>query len=91
MQIYVKTLPKGEPVQLTRDLYQKEQPVFSPDGSRIIYTAVMPGIQMGLVAGACTRRRSATVSSRMRPALSGSTISASCIPRSWAAASTWAS
>ncbi|HET9832811.1 MAG TPA: protein kinase, partial [Vicinamibacterales bacterium] len=45
VQIYVKTLPKGEPVQLTRDSYQKEQPVFSPDGSRIIYAAVMPGFK----------------------------------------------
>jgi eukaryotic-like serine/threonine-protein kinase len=45
VQIYVKILPKGEPVQLTRDPYQKEQPVFSPDGSRIIYTAVMPGFK----------------------------------------------
>src|SRR5262249_20467851 len=40
VQIYVKILPNGEPVQLTRDSYQKEQPVFSPDGSRIIYAAV---------------------------------------------------
>jgi len=45
VQIYVKILPKGEPVQLTRDPYQKEQPVFSPDGSRIIYAAVMPGFK----------------------------------------------
>jgi Tol biopolymer transport system component len=45
VQIYVKILPKGEPVQLTRDSYQKEQPVFSPDGSRIIYAAVMPGFK----------------------------------------------
>src|SRR5205823_6011006 len=43
VQIYVKILPQGEPVQLTRDPYLKEQPVFSPDGSRIIDTAVMPG------------------------------------------------
>jgi Tol biopolymer transport system component len=43
VQIYVKSLPEGESIQLTRDAYQKEQPVFSPDGSRIIYTAVMPG------------------------------------------------
>jgi serine/threonine protein kinase/Tol biopolymer transport system component len=42
-QIFVKLLPKGEPVQLTRDQFTKEQPVFSPDGSRIVYTAVMPG------------------------------------------------
>jgi Tol biopolymer transport system component len=40
-QIYVKLLPKGEPVQLTRDQYTKEQPVFAPDGSRIVYTSVM--------------------------------------------------
>jgi Tol biopolymer transport system component len=45
VQIYVKILPKGEPVQLTRDPYQKEQPVFSPDGSRIVYAAVMPGFK----------------------------------------------
>jgi Tol biopolymer transport system component len=45
VQIYVKILPKGEPVQLTRDPYQKEQPVFSPDGSRIVYAAIMPGFK----------------------------------------------
>jgi Tol biopolymer transport system component len=45
VQIYVKTLPNGEPVQLTRDRYHKQQPVFSPDGSRIIYTALMPGFK----------------------------------------------
>jgi eukaryotic-like serine/threonine-protein kinase len=45
VQIYVKTLPTGELVQLTRDPYQKEQPVFSPDGSRIVYAAVMPGFK----------------------------------------------
>jgi Tol biopolymer transport system component len=38
-QVYVKILPNGEPVQLTRDQSVKAQPVFSPDGSRIIYTA----------------------------------------------------
>jgi len=45
VQIYVKTLPNGELVQLTRDPYQKEQPTFSPDGSRIVYAAVMPGFK----------------------------------------------
>jgi Tol biopolymer transport system component len=45
VQIYVKLLPNGEPVQLTRDPYQKEQPVFAPDGSRIVYTALMPGFK----------------------------------------------
>ena len=44
-QVYVKLLPSGEPVQLTRDSFNKEQPVFSPDGSRIIYTAVVAGFR----------------------------------------------
>src|SRR6202023_36338 len=39
-QIYVKMLPSGEPVQLTHDDFNKMSPVFSPDGSRIAYTAV---------------------------------------------------
>jgi DNA-binding winged helix-turn-helix (wHTH) protein/Tol biopolymer transport system component len=38
-QIYVKILPDGEPVQLTHDNLPKMAPVFSPDGSRIAYTA----------------------------------------------------
>ena len=38
-QIYVKMLPDGEPVQLTHDNSPKMAPVFSPDGSRIAYTA----------------------------------------------------
>ncbi len=37
-QVYVKMLPGGEPVQLTRDNYAKMSPVFSPDGSRIAYS-----------------------------------------------------
>jgi len=44
-QVYVKLLPSGEPVQLTRDSFNKEQPVFSPDGSRIVYTVVVGGFQ----------------------------------------------
>ena len=39
-QIYVKTLPDGEPVQLTHDSFDKMSPVFSPDGARIAYTTV---------------------------------------------------
>ena len=39
-QVYVKALPDGEPVQLTRDGLDKMSPVFSPDGSRVAYTAV---------------------------------------------------
>ncbi len=41
-QIYVKTLPDGEPVALTHDNLQKMSPVFSPDGARIAYTTVDP-------------------------------------------------
>src|SRR4030095_13545550 len=44
-QIYVKILPQGEPVQLTRDPALKEQPVFSPDGARIIYPSLTPGFK----------------------------------------------
>ena len=39
-EIYVKMLPSGEPVQLTRDGLRKMSPIFSPDGSRIAYTVV---------------------------------------------------
>lgn len=38
-QIYVKILPDGEPVKLTDDALEKMSPAFSPDGSRIAYTA----------------------------------------------------
>jgi serine/threonine protein kinase len=44
-QVFVKLLPKGEPVQLTHDQFPKEAPAFSPDGSRIVYTAVTPGFK----------------------------------------------
>ena len=37
-EIYIKTLPDGDPVQLTHDDFAKMSPVFSPDGSRIAYT-----------------------------------------------------
>jgi serine/threonine protein kinase len=37
-QVYIKTLPDGEPVQLTDDNILKEgPPAFSPDGSRVAY------------------------------------------------------
>jgi serine/threonine protein kinase/Tol biopolymer transport system component len=39
-QVYVKALPDGEPVQLTNDKVPKMSPSFSPDGTRIAYTAV---------------------------------------------------
>src|SRR6185503_3175677 len=38
-QVYVKLLPNGESVQLTNDAGAKFGPVFTPDGSRITYTA----------------------------------------------------
>lgn len=39
-QIWVKSLPDGEPVQITRDPRQKYGLAFSPDGSRIAYTVL---------------------------------------------------
>ena len=43
-EIYVKLLPNGEPVRLTNDdAALKYGPVFSPDGSRVAYTSVIPG------------------------------------------------
>lgn len=43
-QVYVKVLPNGAPVQLTRDSGTKGYPIFSPDDSRIVYTTSMPGL-----------------------------------------------
>jgi Tol biopolymer transport system component/predicted Ser/Thr protein kinase len=40
--VYVKLLPSGEPAQLTRDGAAKLSPVFSPDGTRIVYGTVDP-------------------------------------------------
>jgi serine/threonine protein kinase len=39
-QIYVKLLPDGEPVQLTKDDRIKRSPKFSSDGARIAYSTV---------------------------------------------------
>lgn len=44
--IYVKFLPDGQPVQLTHDHSVKLRPVFSPDGSSIIYGNVAPWVSM---------------------------------------------
>ncbi len=41
-QVYVKLLPDGESKQLTDDPHPKYGPVFTPDGSRVAYTAVYP-------------------------------------------------
>src|SRR5262249_26473799 len=41
-QVYVKLLPNGEPVQLTRDSRLKFGLTFSPDSTRINYTVTDP-------------------------------------------------
>src|SRR5579864_9466810 len=41
-QIYVKFLPDGQPVQLTRDSSEKLSPAFSPDGTNIAYSTFDP-------------------------------------------------
>jgi DNA-binding winged helix-turn-helix (wHTH) protein/Tol biopolymer transport system component len=43
-QIWVKLLPGGEPIQVTRDPRPKYGLSFSPDGSRIAYTVVEGGV-----------------------------------------------
>ena len=40
--VYVKLMPSGEPVQLTRDKKNKLSPTFSVDGTRIAYSLVGP-------------------------------------------------
>ena len=42
-QIYMKLLPGGEPVPLTKDPRLKHGLAFSPNGSRIAYTVIEPG------------------------------------------------
>ncbi len=37
-QVYVKSLPDGQSMQITNDPHPKYNPVFTPDGSRIAYT-----------------------------------------------------
>lgn len=39
-QVYIKSLPDGEPHQLTNDGLAKTNPIFSPDGTRIAYTTL---------------------------------------------------
>ena len=42
VDLYVKTLPNGEPVRLTTDRRAKYAPAFSPDGLRVSYTVLEP-------------------------------------------------
>ncbi len=39
-QVYVKLLPDGQSMQITNDPKEKYNPVFTPDGSRVAYTAI---------------------------------------------------
>jgi serine/threonine protein kinase len=41
-QVWLKILPDGQPVELTHDTTLKMSPVFSPDGSRILYPTTNP-------------------------------------------------
>jgi eukaryotic-like serine/threonine-protein kinase len=41
-QVYVKLLPSGEPVQLTHDGTWKLSSMFSPDGTKIVYSTLSP-------------------------------------------------
>lgn len=40
--VYVKFLPDGQPVQLTSDKKLKMAPIFSPDGTNVVYSIVEP-------------------------------------------------
>ena len=40
--LYVQSLPSGDPVQLTHDSLYKLSPAFSPDGARIVYSTIDP-------------------------------------------------
>ena len=44
VDLYVKTLPNGEPVRLTNDRSLKYAPAFSADNLRVSYTVLEPGI-----------------------------------------------
>jgi serine/threonine protein kinase/Tol biopolymer transport system component len=44
-EVYLKMLPSGETMPLTRDGLTKMDPVFSPDGTRVVYTVTDPSIQ----------------------------------------------
>jgi len=44
-EVYVESLPDGEPVALTRDGGMKMSPVLAPDGSRVAYTEVTESLE----------------------------------------------
>jgi Tol biopolymer transport system component len=48
-QIYVKLLPDGQSTEITNDPSPKYNPIFTPDGSRVAYTAT-PGPCRSLAA-----------------------------------------
>jgi eukaryotic-like serine/threonine-protein kinase len=52
-QVYVKLLPEGEPVQLTRDDSHKFDPAVSLDASRVAYAALETGqtIEIPIIGG----------------------------------------
>ena len=82
--VYVKLLPSGPPVQLTREASRRTIPLFSPDDSRIVYTTSFPPLkwdswQVPVLGG--HRRRFC----RMHPRSPGSTTGDSCTRRSWRA------
>ena len=39
-QIWVKPLPEGDPIQLTRTIFRKQTLAFSPDGARVYFTQI---------------------------------------------------
>lgn len=55
-QVYVKTLPDGEPARLTNDDQSKMDPVFSPDGSRVVYTVPWDTWEVPVAGGSAPRR-----------------------------------
>ena len=65
-EIYVKVLPDGEPLQLTRDGLVKMSPVFTPDGGRVVYTAAPWDTWIVPIDG---RRAAALAAQRLRPDL----------------------
>jgi hypothetical protein len=78
-EIYVKVLPDGQPTALTRDGTPKMAPVFTPDGSRIVYTNSSADWSSFSVPIAEARR---LCSCRERRACGGSPPVRCCSPRS---------